>query len=92
MDSSPVLRAGTFVSSVAGAVEALPSALFPPSQYKPLRVFLSDVRARYGNHFKHVVRMFEDAFHGLMGCFASPPTSPRPPNSQPSFPVTRNVM
>ena len=72
MDSFPILRAGTFVSSVAGAVGALPS---PPSQYKPFRVFLSDVRGRYGNQFEHAVRMSEDAFHGLLWCFASPPTS-----------------
>ena len=92
MDSFPVLRAGTFVSSVAGAVGALPSALSPPSQYKPFRVFISDVRGRYGNHFEHAVSMSEDAFHGLMGCFASPLTSRRTHNSQPSFPGTRKVM
>jgi len=88
MNSFPILPADTFVSSVAGAVGALPSALSSPSQYKPFRVLRSSVRARYGNHFEHAVRMSEDAFHGLMGCLASPPTSLRPHNSQPSFPVT----
>jgi len=45
MDPFPILRAGAFVSSVADAVGALPSAFSPPSQYIPIRVSFSDVRA-----------------------------------------------
>jgi len=67
MDPFPILCAGAFVSSVAGAVWALPSAFSPPSQYNPIRVSFSDVRARYGNHFERAMRMSEDAFHGLVG-------------------------
>jgi len=67
MDLFPILRAGAFVSSVAGAVGALPSAVYPLSQYKPIRVSFSDARARYGNHFERAMRMSEDAFHGLVG-------------------------
>jgi len=67
MDLFPILRAGASVSSVAGAVGALPRAVSPLSQYKPIRVSFSDVRARYGNHSERAMRMSEDAFHGLVG-------------------------
>jgi len=39
LDPFAILRAAVFASSVAGAVEACPSAFFPPSPYKPLRFF-----------------------------------------------------
>jgi len=35
MDPFAILRAAVFASSVAGAVEACPSAFVLPSQYKP---------------------------------------------------------
>jgi len=76
MNPFPIPRAGAFVSSVAGSVGALLNAFSSLSHNKPIRVSVSDVRTRCGNHFESAMRMSEVAFHGFVGV-----VRPRPPHS-----------
>jgi len=48
MDPFPILRAGAFVTSLAGVVHSSPSIFLSPTQYTTTRVSFSRVRARYG--------------------------------------------
>jgi len=67
MDPFPILRAGAFVTSLAGVVHSSPSIFLSPTQYTTTRVSFSHVRARYGPHFERAVRMSDGAFHALVG-------------------------
>jgi len=48
MDPFPILRAGAFVTSLAGVVHSSPSIFLSPTQYTTTGVSLSHVRACYG--------------------------------------------
>jgi len=76
MDPFPTLRAGAFVTSLAGVVHSSPSTFLSPTQYTTTRVSFSHVRARYGPHFERAVRMTDGAFHVLVGILR--PRLPRP--------------
>jgi len=66
MDPSPILRAGAFVTSVAGAVHSHPGIFSFSTTYTLNRVSFFDVRARYGARFERAMRMSDDAFSGLV--------------------------
>ena len=67
MDPFPILRAGAFVTSLAGVVHSSPRIFLSSTQYTTTRVSFSHVRTRYGPHFERAVRMSDGAFHALVG-------------------------
>jgi len=73
MNPFPTLRAGAFVTSLAGVVHSSPSIFLSPTQYTTTRVSFSHVRARYGPHFDRALRMSDGAFQGILR-----PRLPRP--------------
>jgi len=67
MDPFPILRAGAFVTSLAGGVQSSPSIFLSPTQNTTTRVSFSHVQTQYGLHFERAVRMPDGAFHALVG-------------------------
>jgi len=67
MDTFSILRAGAFVTSLAGVVHASPSIVLSPTQYTTTGVSFSHARARYGPHFERAVRMSDATLHALVG-------------------------
>jgi len=66
MDPSPIFRAGAFLTSVAGAEHSHPVLFSCSTPYTPNRVSSFYVRARYGARFERAMRMYDDAFNGLV--------------------------
>jgi len=66
MDPSPIFRAGAFLTSVAGAEHSHPGLFSCSTPYTPNRVSFFYVRARYGARFERAMRMYDDAFNGLV--------------------------